>query len=182
VKRVFFKTPISIITIFFVVAGLSGSALAAQDLKIGYVDLQLALNSVEEGKNAQKILETNKKNKEKVIEAKKDELMKLQEELKTQSVILSENARKTKEEALLSKKLDYQKLVVEAQRELDADQMKYVNKILNKLAGIAQEIGQKEGFTLILEKNQNVLYALNSMNLTQKLIDKYNSEQTAAKK
>jgi outer membrane protein len=153
----------------------------AAEHKIGYVDLQLAMLSVEEGKNAQKILETNTKNKKKLIEAKKEELIKLQDELKTQSLILSEAARKTKEEALLTKKLDYQKLVVEAERELEADQMKYVSKILNKLASIAQEIGQKEGFTLILEKNQNVLFALDSMNLTQKLIDKYNAQQMPKK-
>ncbi|MFH1727368.1 MAG: OmpH family outer membrane protein [Pseudomonadota bacterium] len=160
---------------------LSYSLMATENLKIGYVDLQLALTSVEEGKKAQQNLESSKKNKEKLIKQKQDDLKKLHDELQTQSLILSEDARKAKEEDYKLKVLEFQKLIQEANKELDSSQMQYINTIISELTQIVAEIAKKEQYTIILEKSQSILFALPSMDLTQTVIDEFNKRMKAKK-
>ena len=86
----------------FVVLLLALSFLAAvpavaADVKLGYVDLQKALNLSEAGKAAKEKIQKKVKDHESAIDARQKELKKLKDELEKQALLLSEEARGGKE-------------------------------------------------------------------------------------
>jgi outer membrane protein len=167
-------------------------ALASAEQKIGYVDLQRALNEVDEGRTAKALLKKDFDEKQKQIDAKKADFEKLQADFEKQATVMSEQARKDKAQDLDRRARDLQALFVGAQKDLSDREREATRGIFDKMAQIVGEIAEADGFTLVLERNSGVVYAPASLDLTNELIRKYNarypptgpkrSEAAAAKK
>src|SRR5262245_28424487 len=69
----------------------------AADLKLGYVDLQRALNEVDEGKTAKASLKREFDQKQKLLDEKQEELKRMKADLDKQSVVMAEDAKKEKQ-------------------------------------------------------------------------------------
>jgi outer membrane protein len=149
--------------------------LASAEQKIGFVDLQRALNEVDEGKTAKALLKKDFDDKQKEIDAKKADFEKLQADFEKQATMLSEQARKDKAQDLDKRARDLQALFVSAQKDLSDREQKATRGIFDKMAQIVGEIAEADGFTLVLEKNAGVVYAPASLDLTNELIRKYNA-------
>jgi|GEM_PF-6727180 len=86
---------------FVTVASIVGSlllasvAFGADGGKLGYIDMQKALNLSDSGKEAKEQLAAKVKKYQDEINAKQEELKKLKDDLEKQSVLLSEAARGT---------------------------------------------------------------------------------------
>lgn len=151
---------------------------ALAENKIGYVDLQKALNQSKAGVAAKQEISEQVKKYEAEFKTKQDDLLKLKDELEKQAVLLSDSAKAQKER-------DYQQNVKELQRfqkdvkdELQQRDSAATKRILNELFDIMQEIGKDGGYTLILEKSQgSVIYADSSIDLTEELIKAYDASQ-----
>jgi len=77
--------------------GLALAALpAAAQTKIGYVDLQRALNEVDEGKAAKALLKKDFEEKQRQLDGKKADFEKLRAEFEKQSVVMSDQAKRDK--------------------------------------------------------------------------------------
>ncbi len=149
--------------------------LASAEQKIGYVDLQRALNEVDEGKSAKALLKRDFDEKQKEIDAKKADFEKLQVDFEKQAPMLSEQARKDKAQDLDKRARDLQALFVGSQKDLSDREQKATRGIFDKMAQIVGEIAEADGFTMVLEKNAGVVYAPPSLDLTNELIRKYNT-------
>ncbi|GMT47306.1 MAG: outer membrane protein [bacterium] len=165
------------------IVGLLFSSLAyGAELKIGYVNLQKALNGSEGGKKAKADLDEIIKAKQVVIDKKGKELEKLKEDLNKQSALLSEDAKKARQEDLDRKMRDFQRFVQDAQAEVKKRESEFTNELLKDLRTIIAAIGKEEHYTLILEKVEGVvLYADKSIDLTDKVISKYNEKMKDGK-
>ncbi len=149
-------------------------AVGAAQQKIGYVDMQRALNEVDEGKAAKALLKKDFDEKQKQLDAKKTEFDKLLADFEKQAMVMSEQARKDRGQDLERRARDLQALFVNLQKDLSERERDATRGIFDKMSQIVGEIAEADGFTIVLEKNTGLVYAPASLDLTNELIRKYN--------
>ncbi len=163
----------------FVVTLLMGVVAAnfamAADMKIGVVDLQKALQSVEEGKKARTTLEKEFNEKKKSIQAEEDALKKVTEDFKKKSMVMSADAKAQKEGEIQERIMKYREMFSKAQVDIQTRERELTEPIINKLRTIVQDISEKDSYSVILERNENaVLYHMKKDDLTDRVVSAYN--------
>jgi outer membrane protein len=158
-------------------AALAGPAAAgAQAPKIGYVDLQRALNEVEEGKAARALLKKDFDEKQKQLDARRVDFEKLQQEFEKQAVVMSDQAKRDKGGELERKARELGALFQQLQADLSKREGEATRGIFDRAGGIVREIAEADGFTMVFERNDaGLVYAPPSLDLTNELIRKYNA-------
>lgn len=169
------------VVVLILTLGLLGvGQVWAAEVKIGYVDLQKALNMSEAGKVAKDKIAKKVKEYEGTIESRQQELKKLKDELDKQSLLLSGEARDAKERDYQQKLKEFQRFTKDIQEELQQRDADFTRQILEQLFKVIKDIGKKEGYTVILEQSESsILYADERIDLTDHLIKAYDE---AAKK
>jgi outer membrane protein len=149
----------------------------AAEMKIGYVDLQKALNLSEAGKAAKEKIAKKVKEYEGTVDGRQKEIRKLKDDLEKQALLLSDEARAAKERDYQQKLKEFQRFTKDIQEELQQQDADFTKQILGELLGVLKEIGEKEGYSLILEQSESsLLYADEKMDLTERLIKAYDAK------
>ena len=137
----------------------------ANDLRVGYVDIQAAVANTKEWKK-EFISFKSKFQREKVsIKKKEEQLKKKIEDLNKQSMVLNPELKKKKEDGILKKKREFERYVQDKNEEFAKKEKEITNKILKKMVGVIKNIGKEKRFTIILEKKLG-LYFDESLDLT----------------
>jgi outer membrane protein len=170
-----------IVTFFFIFAILLAPHVSkAQSMNIAFVDLQKVVMESDQGKQIQKIFTDEQERMKRNVDTKQDELQKLKDAIEKQGATITPEARADKEKQYQSKLKDYQRLVGDYQSELQQKNDEYMQKIIKEIADIIKVIGEKEKYSVILEKNQaGILFSTPSIDITDKIIVAFNE---AAKK
>ncbi|WP_303720432.1 OmpH family outer membrane protein [Malonomonas rubra] len=156
---------------------LCASVAVAAEMKIGYVDLQKALNMSSSGKAAKEKMKAKFKDYDADVQKKQDELKKLKDDLEKQAMLLSTEARAAKERDYQQKVKDYQRMTKDIQEELQQADQDYTRKILEEIFKVVQSLSKQEGYTLVLEKTESsILYASDSIDLTDRVIQTYDKQ------
>ncbi|MBA2661198.1 MAG: OmpH family outer membrane protein [Bradymonadaceae bacterium] len=146
--------------------------------KFGYVDLQKALNEIEEGKKIKAQLEKDFKGKQAQLDAKQQQVVKLKEQFESQAMMLSEDARRQKGAEFQQHMYELQQLYVSLQGELAQKEGEATKKIFEKMRKIIEGIGKEQSYTMIFERTESsVLYARDGMDLTAELVKRYNTNK-----
>ena len=162
---------------------LSLAPLAARaEQKIGYVNLQRALNEVDEGKAAKALLKRDFDEKQKQLDGKKTEFDRLQAEFEKQAVVMSDQAKRDKAQDLDRRARELQALFVNLQKDLSEREQQATRGIFDKMSAIVREIAEADGFTIVIEKGAGLVYAPPSLDLTNELIRKFNARFPGGKK
>jgi len=149
----------------------------AQQIKLGYIDMQKALNEVNEGKNAKAKLKRDFDDKQTTLDKKQDELKRLKDDLDKQSLILKEDQKRERMAELQQKFIELQTLYQKLQKELSEREMTITKEIFEKMEAIIAKIAEEEKLTMVFEKSEGrILYAPPSMDFTNDLIRKYNAK------
>lgn len=146
---------------------------AAAEVKLGYVDLQRALNEVDEGANAKKALKKEFDEKQKTLDAKQNELKALKDELDSRGTMMKPEVKQEKLNDLQKRLLETQQLYFQLQQELSKREGEATAEIFKKMGVILQTMGEEQGFSMIVEKS-GVVYAKPSLDVTNELIRRYN--------
>ncbi|MCC7109281.1 MAG: OmpH family outer membrane protein [Deltaproteobacteria bacterium] len=146
---------------------------AAADVKLGFVDLQRALNEVDEGANAKKALKKEFDEKQKTRDAKQNELKALKDELDSRGTMMKPEVKQEKLNDLQKRLLETQQLYFQLQQELSKREGEATAEIFKKMGVILQTLGEEQGFSMIVEKSA-VVYAKPSLDVTNELIRRYN--------
>lgn len=155
---------------------VSGAMAYAAELRIGYVDIQRALNESEAGKKAKVVMESEYQKFQTEIAQRRKEIQDFQETLQKQGMMLSEKARKEKEKDYQNKVKDFKRWGEDRQGELKQKEIELTKAALQGLGTVVKKLGEEEKFTLILEKNEAiVLYASGTIDLTDRVIKLFNS-------
>lgn len=149
------------------------SFAAADDIKLGYVDLQRALNEVEEGASAKKALKKEFDEKQKQLDTKQNDLKTLKEELDARGSMMKPEVKQEKLNELQKRLMETQQLYYALQQELSKREGDVTAEIFKKMGVILQSMGEADSYTLIVEKSA-VLYAKGALDLTNELIRRYN--------
>jgi outer membrane protein len=151
--------------------------LAAQAVKVGVVDLQkLQKNS----KAFQKASVSVKKKFDDMQQKLSDErsaLAKLDDEFKKQSMMLSLDAQEDKKRELEKMQRHFKFMYDDFTQEMKDTEMDAIKKIMKELEKIVEKIGEKEGYTIILERRTlGLLYFNNTIDLTDRVTDAYDKQ------
>jgi outer membrane protein len=146
----------------------------AENMKIGYVDLQRVLNDTDEGKRVKNQLKSIFKSKQGLLDKRQTELKKLKEDFDKQRVVLKPDALRQKEQELQKKFIELQGLYMSLQKEISGKEAEMMQGMLKRTQGILADIGKKEGFTLILQRGESVLWGKPHLDITNEVIRAFN--------
>jgi outer membrane protein len=156
--------------------GAIAPKLYAQTTRIAVVDLQRALNETEDGRRAKAKLKKLFKRRQQTLDKRQNELKALKEEIEAQQKVLSREALQKRVEEYQKQFIELQSTYVEYQRELAAQEAELTREIIGRMERILRRIGQAEGYTLILERNEGgVVWVPTNLDLTDQVIQRYNA-------
>ena len=144
-------------------------------LKIGFVDLDKAIQTSKAGKNAKARFQAQVKKVEANLLKDKDGLEKFRLDAEKKGLLLKEAEKRNLERELQRKLRDYQVRMRDSQEELRQREREAMDNILKEIANVVSEVGKKEKFTLILTRSQ-MLYVDQGVDITQKVVDLYDSK------
>jgi outer membrane protein len=168
-------------TFFLLLMTALNSVAYADDMKIGYVDMARALNDVEEGKAAKAKLKADFDGKQKKLDEMQNELKAAKEDFEKKAAMMKADAKQAKQEELQKKFVELQQTYMQLQKELMDKEGAVTQDITGKLRKIVVRIGDREGYSIILDIGETVLYFKRHMELTDKVVQEYN-EQYGGKK
>jgi outer membrane protein len=158
----------------------AGFSAHADVEKIGVVDMQQALQTVDAGKKAKAQLERDFNAKKKELETEKAAIDKAGAEFKKQSLVMSDEARGKKQAELQERVMKFQELTNRSQQEIQQKEQELTGPILSRLRGVIGEIAKQKGYTVILEKNENtVLFSREADDLTTEVISTFNKKSSS---
>jgi outer membrane protein len=168
---------LKMITGLVFLAGIAAHAETAP-VKIGYVDMQKAIQTTDSGKKAKKELEKEFNEKKKQLQDKEKDLKKMSEDLEKKSMVLSDEVKQKKQMEFQEEMLKYRELVGKSQLAIQERERSLTQPILERLRGIIGDIGEKDGYTVILEKAENsVLWAPKKIDLTDRIIAEFDKKK-----
>ena len=157
-------------------------AAYAEDVKLGYVDLQRALNETDDGRKAKESLKKVFDQKQKELDEQQQALKKDIEDLDKKRTLLPADKVRDKEAELQGRMQKVQQTYMRHQQDLQAKEQEATAKIFERMNRIINKIAVAENFTMILDKTQSaVVYAKPHLDLTNDLIRRYNSGEGADK-
>ncbi len=161
--------------LFLIIISLFALNAHAAEMKIGYVDLNKALNESTQGKKAKEELQDLVKSSEAAIEKKKSEIVELEQEIIKQASILNPEAIKEKQDQRAKLKKAHRRMIKDSQEEVEKKQAEFMRLIIGDISKVVSAIGKEEGYSLILEKMQGgIIYIPVDLDLTGKVIERFN--------
>lgn len=165
-----------IVGIIFTLGGFG--SLWASEIKIGFVDIQRAVNECQAGKDAKKAITSDLEKFQRKIAEKQKELQTLKESIEKQALMLSAEARAAKEKEYQNKLREFQRWGEDNQNEINQKRLEMERTISMGLQKVIQKLGTEENYTLILDKNENiVLFASKAIDLTDRVIKAYDAQK-----
>lgn len=156
----------------------AGFAAAQENaLKIGFVDIQKVLNESAKGKEAKAKLEKERDAKQQEIRAKEEDIKKVEADLQKQGAVLSEAARRERQEAINRKIRDLRRLFEDFNRDLQKRETELLNEILREIRKLVVAYGKEQQYTLILEAQSGIIYASQGADLTDEVLAAYNRQK-----
>jgi outer membrane protein len=159
----------------------AASAAAARAQKLAYVDVQRAIQETEEGKTARNRLKAEFDQRKSQIDKKSADLEKMQQEYEKQAPVLSEEAKRKKQE-------EFQKALIEArqsagtlQEDMNRQEQQAMGNILQRLQQVVAEIAERESITFVMDKG-TLLFAPAAADITNEVVRRYNDRFSAGEK
>jgi outer membrane protein len=171
--------------VWSVVAGvlLASVALAEATPKIGYVDLQRALNESDAGKKAKEQFKIQVDKLQASLKKQKDEIDALKGQLEKKAVVMKDEERSSMEDDYQKKLRDFERNYKDSQADLQKKDNELTSGIIKDLQVVIRDYGEREGYTLILESTSSaVLYGTKEADLTDELIREYNGRRSGKSK
>ncbi|NIM19469.1 MAG: hypothetical protein GTO51_03705 [Candidatus Latescibacteria bacterium] len=172
------KKPIFITILAFSIVAVTAISLLAQEVKIGYIDSIKIFAEYKDTQEAEQVYKKEVDAWKAQAASMEQEIVKLQEELKAQSLMLSEEKQREKKLELDRKMQGYQSFMQETFGEdgLAARRNKELTQpIVDKINEILERLGAEEGFTVIFDvANANIVWANKELDLTDRVLVELN--------
>jgi outer membrane protein len=155
------------------------SSGASAPSKIGVINVQVAITSTAQGKQAAAELQSKFAPRQTELEEMRKQMDDLQTRLRTGQTTLSddEKARLAREGDQLNR--SYQRKQQEAQDDFNDAQQDVVNSIGRRMVAVLDKYSKENGYAIILDTSAQqtpVVYAANQIDVTQDIIRLYDGE------
>jgi outer membrane protein len=154
----------------------AGGAATAAPAKVGVLNVQVAITSTSEGKQAAAELQSQFAPRQTELDNLRKQIEDLQTRLRTGQSTLSddEKARLAREGDQLTR--TYQRKQQDSQDDFNEAQQEVVNRIGRKMIDILNKYARDNGFAVVFDssaQNSPVVYASNQVDVTQDIIRLY---------
>jgi len=171
VKKNIMTSLIFITALFLFLPAASSFAME----KIAFVDVRVVIAQSDAGKKAQAEFKKAFDKKKALIQSTEAELKRQKDTLDKQRPGMSEAAAKEGEMELQKKFREYQRLVNDTNEAMQRKDQELSRRLIPEIYKIMTAIGQREGYTLILDiNNPVVVYASGGSNITGQVISELN--------
>lgn len=151
------------------------SLFAFSEVKIGVINGQDVIAKTKKGQAIRAKLENLGKAKQQEIENLEKEIIALQKDLA--SPALNDETKRKKTRSMEDKKINYQRLVQDAQKDFQQQQQKEMMAFYNEIMPMIQEYGKAQGFTLILDlSSAGIAYFDKTIDITDAVIQTVNAK------
>lgn len=154
---------------------VNGTEIYAQTIKIGVIDIQKVFEESSAGKQMRAEINKRGTQMEEDLKAKSSEIETLNKNLERESAVINKEQKEKREREINIKVYDLKALKKKYNEELLQLQQAKLETLKKDLFSIVKEIGEKEGYTMILERI-GVLYYQNAIDITDMVVEKYNAK------
>ena len=158
-------------------SGVDVSAIETTQVKIAVIDMQKVVRNSVAGRKVMERLNKKFESLQKKLQTKQDEIKAFKEDLERKAPMMNEDARIEKEREYKKKLRDFKEQSDDARFEMRQEESEGMDPILKELQKVVGHIGEKDGYTLILEKNTPGIYYINPrVDISDQVIRVYNKE------
>jgi len=150
----------------------STSAPIEEGGPIGVLDFQRILDQTNAGKKVTETLNNFMKDRQALVELDQRELRRLENEILAQGSILSESARKQREETFRRRMIQYQQKVADLNQEVQERQKELLDAFRLSVEEVVAEIAGTQNLMLVVEygKGTSTLYYQPKLDITDDVI------------
>ena len=159
------KTARVLVTTIFLLCVMSAGVYAADEGKIGYVDLSRLFDEYHKTKAYDKVLETKHGELEKVGKEKIEKIRESEGKL----ALLKEDQRKTLKGEIDLMKDSAQEFVQQEQSNLTKDRNEKIREILLEIEKVVSDFAEQKGYDVILN-DRVLIYGNPTKNLTEEIL------------
>ncbi len=150
------------------------TVVARAETKLGFVDVQKAIQATTAGKKAKETLDAEFGKRKKDLDKKKADIEKMGQDLEKKKSVLSEEVMNKKQMELQEEMMKFQKIVADNQGEIQNKEKELVEPILKKVRTVIEGIAQAKGYTMIFERQgQNIIWAQKEADLTDAVVQAF---------
>jgi outer membrane protein len=154
----------------------AGAAPATPQSKIGVINVQVAITSTAEGKQAAAELQSQFAPRQSELDKMRKQIDERQTRLRTGQTTLSdeEQARLAREGDQMTRA--YQRKQQESQDDFNGAQQELVTRIGSKMVEVLDKYSKENGYAIVLDtsaQQTTVIYAANQIDVTQEIIRLY---------
>ena len=155
----------------------AGVVCAAEKQAVGYVDMRQVFVESKIGKKNMADLDKLRKEKESVLAGEESKLQAMQQAFQKDQLLMTDAQKLEKQKAFQEKAEAYQKMVGEAKQVVSKKDNEYANKSVTDIKAVVADLAKEMKLHLVLDASGgSVLYAEEGMDLTQKVLEKYDAK------
>lgn len=151
----------------------TASAQQAAEVHIGMVDLQRALNTVDDGRAARERLEAEFERRRAELATQREAVETFAAELEASMPMLTQEAAMERYEEYQERVLALQQALAENETAMAEAESNATGEIFERMIGLVAEISEERGFTVVVEKS-TIVFAASGLEFTDDLISLYN--------
>jgi len=153
---------------------MAAATTARAEMKLAYVDIQRALNDCRNGKSAKEEFRGRLGRVQSQLQGEQAEVQRLKDELEKKGPLMQPDQRESLEQEYTRKLRDFQDDYKNTRDSLQEKDNEITGAIVRDLATIVRRIGEKNGYTMVMEKG-NLLWAVPSVDITDDVIRDYDA-------
>jgi len=150
---------------------------ARAEVKLAYVDIQRALNECEAGKAAKAEFRVKVQGVEQKLQREQNDVAGLKDELEKKGMLMKPEQRQSLQDEYLTKAKNFERNFKDSKDDLERKDQEMTGKIIHDLAEVIRDLGEKSGYTMVMEK-QSILWGTPGIDITDQVIRSYNGMHT----
>jgi outer membrane protein len=174
---------LSVVVLLLGTSGLvSTQAVAAENSKqIVTVNIQDVLLGSEAGQEVKKVLEGKVGEFQDKFQKEQGEVDALRAEIEKKGTVWSQEVKEEKERDYQKRVRDMQLKSEDAQFEMQQLEKQVMSPILNELQKVIKEVGEKNGYAMIIDSRAGLLYVDEALDISEIVKKELDARQKAAK-
>ena len=156
-------------------AALALAGTAGAELRIAVVDMQRALNECDAGKRAKEQVKAKFEKSQDALRRQREDLDRMKQDYDRKALVLKEEERRNLEKDLETRGLDFKRKYEDFQRDLKQTDAELTASIVEELYDIVRNYGEKNGYSVVLEASNGLLYSEKSIDITDEIVKLHNA-------
>ena len=153
-------------------------ALAA---KVAVVGMRDAMLNTQDGKQAMAVMQAKFDPMRIGMEKRQAELQTMAEQLRKGAATMAAEAQQKLSNELAAKKKSFDRDADDLNTEVEQEDGKLMQDLTGKMGGVIDEYAKQNGYTVVMDAAQPVLWAAETANITSDIVKLYDSKHPAAK-